>query len=388
MGLPNVHITVARDGLGLVSFTQDGIMGLCLTGVAVADKLELNKPYSLFSLADAGKIVVEPAGANDAAYKQIKEFYDESGAGKKLWIIVSPLGTTMSARVNNANETAPARLLLDAANGEIAVLGVSSQSTGSTVNGLDADVWTAMNNMQILADSYQDKIMPFCGVVAGGGFTGDSDAAADLHTMTKHRCTVILTASENDGVASVGQFLGRLAAIPVQRKVSRVKDGELTNLNAYLTDGAKVDDRMDRMGVLHDKGYVVYRTFPGKSGYYYSGDPTATVVTDDLCVLARNRVIDKAIKITYNTYVEELDDDVPTRPDGTLEPGFVGYMKSKIEQQVNANMADEISGFIAQIDANQNILSGLPLNIVLRIIPKGYLNEIHVELGFTNPFNN
>jgi hypothetical protein len=63
-------------------------------------------------------------------------------------------------------------------------------------------------------------------------------------------------------------------------------------------------------------------------------------------------------------------------------------MKSKIEQQVNANMAGEISDFIAEIDANQNILAGLPLQVALRIVPVGYLNEIRVELGFANPFVN
>jgi hypothetical protein len=159
-------------------------------------------------------------------------------------------------------------------------------------------------------------------------------------------------------------------------------------LAGYLTDGETVDNRMDKMGVLHDKGYVVYRTFSGKTGYFYSGDPTATSSTDDLNIIARNRIIDKVIKIAYNTYVEELDDDVSVTDNGTLQPAVTGYLKAKIEKQVKDNTVDEISNFTATIDVNQNILSGLPLQIVLTIIPKGYLNPIQVELGFTNPFNN
>jgi hypothetical protein len=389
MALPNVIITVNRSGLGLVSFTKDGIVGICLTGVSVLGKLELDKPYSIFSVADAVALGIGETGDNTPAYKQIKEFYDEAGEGKKLWIIVSDSTVNMPNKVNNANPESPARKLLDKANGEIVALGVVRCSTeaGVPVDGFLPDLWETINNLQVLANNYQEKIMPFCGIIDGIGFTGDPDVAKDLHSMTKHRCTVILSASGDDSVASVGQFLGRLANNPVQRKASRVKSGGLTNLKGYLTDGQPVDDRMERMSNLHDKGYVVYRTFPGRSEYFYSGDPTATLVTDDLCVVARNRIIDKVIKIAYNTYTEELDEDVDITDKGTLEPAVCAYLKTKIEQQVRANTEGEISLFTAIVDSEQNILSGLPLKIKLQIIPKGYLNTISVELGFTNPFN-
>jgi len=50
-------------------------------------------------------------------------------------------------------------------------------------------------------------------------------------------------------------------------------------------------------------------------------------------------------------------------------------------------MSGEISSFSAEIDPNQNILSGLPFNIGLSITPKGYLNPIKITIGYTNPFN-
>lgn len=387
MALSNVTINVNRNGLGLVSFTKDGIMGICLTGKAVADKIELDKPYSIFSIADAEAKGITKTGDNAAAYKQIKEFYNEAGEGKKLWLIVSPETVKMSDKVSG---TACAAIkLLNGANGEICAMGiVRGASSGATiVDGLNSDVWVTANELQILADNYQNKIMPFCGVIDGVGFSGDADTLKDLHTMTKHRATVVLSASESNGVASVGQFLGRMAAIPVQRKVSRVKDGELTNLEGYLTDGVLVDERMGAVETAHDKGYVVYRTFPNKAGYFFSGDPTATAVTDDLCIIARNRVIDKVIKIAYNTYIEELDDDVEVTDTGGLQPAVCAYLKSKIEQQVNANCDGEISKFVAVVDSEQNILSGLPFEIKLQITPKGYLGAIVVQLGFTNPFN-
>ena len=394
MALPNVIIKVRRDGLGQVAVTKDSIMGIILPGVAVTDKLVLKVPHAIYGLADAeAKGITQfatdgvAAGVNLAAWKQIRDFYNEAGNGAKLWIVVSgePL---MSSNVDFTADCA-AKALINAANGEIAVIGVCRGITpGSTiVDGLNDEVWDALNSVQLGAANFQELIMPFSAVIDGLGFAGSGDTAKDLKTMNKHRGSILLAAPESDGVAGVGQYLGRLAAIPVQRKASRVKDGPLTNLKGYLTDGDDVEGRVGALNDLHDKGYIVYRTFPGRSGFFYSGDPTATAATDDLNTIARNRIIDKAIKIAYNVYVNELDDDVPITAEGNIEPAVCGALQEKIEAQVKGNMDGEISAFNAYVDPNQNILSGLPLDIVLNITPKGYLNPIKVSLGFVNPFS-
>ena len=89
MGLPNVYIIVNRSGLGQVACTQDGIMGMLLAGAppTLPEDLELNISKSIFSLADAEKVGITENGTNAQAWKQIKEFYDEGGSGKKLWMM-------------------------------------------------------------------------------------------------------------------------------------------------------------------------------------------------------------------------------------------------------------------------------------------------------------
>lgn len=386
MSLPNVTIVVNRSGLGLVDYTNDGIMGLIVSGAAVADKLEVGKAYAIYGLVDAETIGIEESGVNAAAHKQIKEFYDEAGNGVKLWILVSDK-TLMS--LNATGTTNNLRSLIEAAKGEISVVGICRGNAQSAVvvDGLNEDVWSTMGAVQILADEYQGLIMPFSAVIDGIGFSGDASSTLDLTTKTQHRCSVILSASNSDEVASVGQFLGREASIPVQRKPSRIKDGTLTNEKAYLTDGVSIDGRVGSLNTLHDRGYIVYRTLVGKSGFFYSGDPTATAATDDLNTIARNRVIDKVLKIAYNTYSEELDDDVPVTETGTLQPAVCGYLQEKINKQVNGNMVDEISRFNSYVNPNQNILSGAPVEIQLSIVPKGYLSPIKVIIGFSNPYS-
>ncbi len=397
--LPNVSIEIRRDGLGQVAFTNDTIMGLILTGSAVSSTLALNTPYAIYSLKDAENLGIkqyeEPvtappvAGANAAAWTQIRDFYKESGDGAKLWIIVGNENKMSTYVTGGGANPCLLEILATKANGEIAVVGVCpGKSQGSTItDGLNDDVWDTIAAAQVVARNYQENIMPFSVVVAGIGFAGDADTAKDLKAMSNHRVSVVLAAPASDNVAGVGQLLGRLAGIPVQRKISRVKDGALGNLTGYLTDGVVVEYREGDLSTLHDKGYIVYRTFQGKSGYFYSGDPTATSATDDLNTISRNRIIDKALKITYNTYIEEIDDEVPITSEGRIEPAVCGALQEKIERQINGNMVNEISDFSAYIDPDQNILSGTPLEVVLDITPKGYLGNIRVSLGFINPFS-
>jgi hypothetical protein len=386
MALPNVYITVNRSGLGQIAFTDDSIMGLVVGGVSVANAVQVGTAYAIYNLSDAEKLSVTET-ANPGAWKQIKEFYDEAGSGQKMWFILHD-EDLMSDTVDGTSNAV--RTLIETANGEIALTGLCSGKSQSNtiVDGLNEDVFTTMTKAQLLSNEYQEAIMPVSFVIEGIGFTGNENAVRDLHTMDLHRCSVLLSASGSDGVGSIGQAMGRLASLPVQRKISRIKNGALTNIKGYLTDGDPVDDRMNAMGVLHDKGYIVYRTLPGRTGYFYSGDPTATLKTDDLNIISRNRIIDKALKITYNTYVEELDDDVDMTDEGDIEPAVCANLQNKIEQQINGNMSAEISSFIADINPKQNLLSGLPLEVNLYIVPRGYLGTINVTIGFNNPFSN
>lgn len=383
MSLPNVTIELVRNGLGLVAVTNDNTCGLVLTGVAVADKLVLNTPHAIYSTDGAKALGIEATGDNAGAYRHIKEFYDVAGTGAKLWIIVVAETVMLSDMVDKEVSTSAARLLLNAANGEIVALGITAAAgEETTVDGLDTEVYAAMLKAQLLAEEYLAKIMPFVCLIEGIGMT-DADSLRDLGTEDKYRTSIVLASTIDDGSASVGLALGQIAALPVQRKISRVKNGSLPILAAYLSDGDAVKERED-LGTIHGKRFIILRTFPNKSGYFFNGDFTATAATDDLNLIARVRTIDKALKIAYNTYVEEVDDDVDVNDDGTLNRSVAAYLKQKIENQVNGAMAGEISSFTATIDTSIDINAGNDQKIYLDITPKGYLTNIRVVLGFKN----
>jgi hypothetical protein len=229
--------------------------------------------------------------------------------------------------------------------------------------------------------------MPIRLLISGRAWTGKAADLADLKQKSARHCAVVLASTgEGEGNGAIGLTLGRLVSLPVQRNIGRVKDGAVLNTAAYLTDGKSVEDHLLEIEAIHDKGYILWRKFVGKSGYYFNDDHTAIADTDDFRSLARGRIIDKALILAYQTYIEEVNDEVPINEDGTLSASYVKALQAKIENVINQTMTakGEISGVKAYIDPTQKVQQTNELNISISILPVGYAKYINVTLGFTN----
>jgi hypothetical protein len=395
MSLPGVYIEILNGALGSVPGTDDGVAGLILSGVAVTGKIALNEPKQIFSLAEAEALGLDEAydttNTTDV-WEQIVNFYDRAGKGSQLWIMLVAKTVKMGDALDKTIATNAVKLL-NTANGAIRILGIGRvPDTGYTpviTTGLDADVWDAVTKGQALAEEFAAKIQPVRIVISGRAWTGVAGDLLNLKTREDNRVGVSLAGmGEGNKNANIGLLLGRLASIPVQRNIGRVKgDGNLDLSAAYLTDGATLESHTDALESIHNKGYIIYRRFTGKAGYYFNDDPTATADTDDYVSIARGRVIDKALVLTYTTYVEEVNDEVAINSDGTLSAAYVKSLQGKVENVINQAMTanGEISSVQCVIDPKQNILSTNKLLIDLRIVPVGYAKEIRVTLGFRNP---
>ena len=389
MGLPGVNIELDNGSLGGVPSSKDGIAGMILTGVTVAGagNVTVATPYQLFSLADAIAIGITASGTNSFAHKQIKEFYDNTDDGSELWIMLVLQATSMEEAMDPSKLFATK--LLDASAGSIRMLAISKKhvTTPAVVidAGLDKDVDKAMVKAQALAESYASNFKPFRFIVDGKSWTGVSGDLKDYKTASFNRGAVLLSATDNSKNASVGMILGQLASLPVQRKISRVKNGALPISEAYTTDSKATEESENAWDSIHDKGYIFLRTFVGRSGYFFSSDVTATADTDDYSSMARGRVIDKAITIAYDTYVEEIDDEIEINDAGQIDAGIIKALQRKVESRIELQMAGEISGVKCLIDPTQNVLSTNSIAVGIKIRPLGYKSDIDILLGFENP---
>ena len=169
-----------------------------------------------------------------------------------------------------------------------------------------------------------------------------------------------------------------------------MKNGSLPTSVATFTDGTSIDDHTTGLfETLHTKRYLFFRNYIGLSGYYIADDLSLVAPTSDFATIANRRVIDKALRLAYSTYIEELAEEILLE-DGQLSDANVKYLEGKLENVLNETMtnADELSAVSVFIDPLQNILSTEQLHVELRLTPVGYTKEIIVSLGFENPQTN
>lgn len=386
-----VNITLANGQLGATLQTADGVAGMLLTGVSESGGYTLDTPVLITSLAGLATAGITSTN-NPFAYRQVKEFYDEARAGAQLYLMLAPATATIASLADHTN-TAGAKKLLDFAAGRIKLLGIMTDddavatATGASVtvtHGINEDVLTATTNLAVLAADFFALQQPFRAIVGGTSYNNTPADLPDLTAgTTNNRCAVLLGDTVTGSAACLGLAMGRLASVPVMRKISRVRTGSLSATAACLGTNA-IEDVPGDAAVIATKGFITWCTYPNVAGYFFSGDDTCSTTSDDYHYLARGRVIDKAHMLAYATFVQEVDDEVPVNADGTLEAGFCKWLSRQIVNQVNNAMtsAREISGVECEIDPAQNILGTNQLSVVLRLLPVGYATNIEISLGF------
>ncbi len=391
MGLPSVTIKLENGRLGQTPQTEDGIAGMILTGAATAGKIAIGEPKELFRLGDAERLGIESGGKNAFAHSQIRKFYEAALPGAALWVMLVDASVTLEQACDLQGDCAPT--LEEATQRQIKLLAVSTKANAaspSLVGGLDADISKAVLKAQALAAYYAENYRPFRVVLDGKNFSGTVSDLTDYSEGDQNRVCIFLCNDNASRNADVGTLLGRAAALPVQRHIGRVKDGPLSALKMYFTDGQPVEAHENELGHIRDKAYISCRTYAGKSGYFFADDPTLTSDTDDYNSLARGRVVDKVIGLAYATYVSELLDEIPLADDGTINPALIKTWQNEIENAINLAMTanGEISSVKAYIDEHQPILQSDTIQITLRILPVGYNKFIEVHLGFDTNVNN
>jgi len=393
MGLPSVDIEIQNGALGLTAGSADGVAALVVSGVAVASNIDLLEPKQIFSTDEAKALGLDEAydTANGTeVWKNIKDFYAQAGEGAALWVMLYVNTTLMVTVADKANDIA--KKVLDAAGGNIRLMAIGRIPDGAYVpaytSGFDDDAYDSIAIAHALAEEYAGEFKPLRVLIGANDYQGNVANLTDLKGNTNNRVGVVIGNDvATSKAASIGLALGRLAANPVQRNIGRVKDGDLGVTDSFMSDGLTTIESMTagEQGQLHDKGYIFMRPWQGKNGYFFNDDPTATAASDDYSSIARGRVIDKAMVITYGTYIEEILDDLDVDEDGYMDAAVAKSYQAKIQNALDLGLADEVSSVRATVDAKQNVLSTNKVSVALAVRPKFYSKTIDVKLGFENP---
>ena len=399
MALPSVNITIKSGGLGRVPLLSDGVAGLLITGELTsvptinnsssALQRAYDTPVQLGSVKDLEALSLEPESNSKLSHaliqRHVKDFYNTAGDGAQLYLMLLPKSGTAASFTNIFAAGGPAEKMVEQSSGRLRLLGVAHRTTTSTAtDGLKYDLHDAATQGQSFATRQLSAARPLSIIVAGD--EADLSSLKDYAGGASDRVSMLVSSTSSDKRAAVGLVLGRLSQLPVQRSLARVKNGTLPVTQAYFTDGKTAEEQMGTWETLNDKRYIFFRSYTGLAGYYISNDLALVANTNDTATIALGRTIDKAVRLTYSTYIEEIAEEVLLE-DGKLAVANVKYLESKIENVINETMvnASELSSVRAIIDPEQNILSTSKLDVDLRLVPVGYAKQISVQIGFKNP---
>lgn len=374
--------------LGTVGESPDGLFALVCGAAAVTKKLELGKAYTLHSFDELAALGVT-AENNPRLYKHVQDFYTEAEEGTKL--VIYPVDKAKTFAELCDKDTGVIKELIMAENGTLRGIFVAGDGREATVttNGLDNDLFTALPKAQQLAEwATVSLYAPLFIILEGRGYKGG--VVKDLHKETYNRVGVLIgdTVKASEG-AAVGLMAGRLATLPVQRNIARVKNGALKPITMFLGE-KPVEENASAVSDLYDAGYITPRKYVGKAGYFFTDDRLACEQTDDYAHITARRTIDKAYRIAYTALLDLMMDELVVNDDGTLRHGIIMAWQQMMENAVNRAMtaAGELSadengaGCKAYIDPKQDVLSTSKIELVLKVRPFGYARYVDVKLGF------
>ena len=392
MPLPSIKIQFLNGQIGTVADSQDGLLALVCGATAVASTFVLSKAYLIYRLAGLEDLGVT-AENNAALYRHVRDFYGEAEEGTPLVVFGVEKTQKMSALCDK--DSGPLKALLQNRRGELRGLVIArdpGEESVTATEGMDPDVIDALPKAQALAEWATTELYAPIFVALEGRSYENADALPDLNEMSYDRvCVVIGDTSSGSLGAAMGVFAGRVAASPVQRNIGRVADGPLAPVEMFV-GGDRVEDATDDITTMYDKGYITPRTYVGRSGYFWTDDRMATDEVDDYSHLSLRRVIDKACRITYDTLLDYMLDEIRVNTDGTMQDAVLKNWQASAENAIRSNMtargelsADTSageSGCSVYIDPSQNVLATSTVLVTLKVRPFGYARNVEVQLGF------
>lgn len=385
--LPRIKINFLGGQLGKVGTSPDGLVALVLGATVVASTFELGKVYTITQVGDLKKLGVTEEN-NKSLYRHVVDFYRQSPDGTKLVIYGVDPSTKMAELLDK--EEGDVRKLIEAQGGALRAVLVSTEAGDAeeVTEGLSPDTLNALAPAQELAEWATTTLYaPLFVVIDGRGYTGKD--LRDLSREEYNRVAILVGSNQaSDKGSCLGILAGRLATSPVQRNIGRVRDGALKPSLFYLGD-KPVEEKQSEVVDLNDKRYITVRRYVGRSGYYFADDHLACKQTDDYAQIASRRVIDKAYRITYDTLLDLMLEELELNEDGTLKAPIIKAWEQKVVSSIDRAMTasgelsgDDGEGCQCYINPEQNVVATSRIELSLKVRPHGYARYIDVNLGF------
>jgi hypothetical protein len=196
----------------------------------------------------------------------------------------------------------------------------------------------------------------------------------------------------------VGNALGALSKAMVHESIAWVQKFPLgLQVPGFITGDVlkEVDvpsltpEIESALGMVQSNRYLFVRTHEGASDCYYNDSMTLDAPTSDYAYIENVRTMDKATRgiraqllpyLSAPLYVDSATGKLRADTVASLET-TAGHALEDMEK------AGELSGYLVEIDPEQNVLATSTLEIQIKNVPVGVMRKVVVKIGMTTKIN-
>lgn len=202
--------------------------------------------------------------------------------------------------------------------------------------------------------------------------------AADLYKDAEN--------TAKSSVTAIGEWLGIVSAAAVHESIAWVEKFPTGIALPAFGDGTLLRD-LDTAVIesLDAARYIFFVEYSGLAGAYFNDSHTMDDATSDYAYIESVRTMDKACR-NVRTYVlpklgRPMKVDAST---GKLEAYVVEDLQLTAGKALeDMEKAGELSGYVVEIDPDQNILSTSCVEMVIKQVGVGVMRKLNIKIGYT-----
>lgn len=203
--------------------------------------------------------------------------------------------------------------------------------------------------------------------------------AAELYTDAKN-------ATNKSSVTAIGEWVGIVSAASVHESIAWIEKFPTGIALPAFGDGTLLRN-LDTAVVesLDAARYLFFVEYGGLAGSYFNDSHTMDDATSDYAYIETVRTMDKACR-NVRTYVlpklgRPMKVDAST---GKLEAYVVEDLQIVAGKALeDMEKAGELSGYVVEIDPDQNVLSTSQVEMVIKQVGVGVMRKLNIKIGYT-----
>lgn len=186
-------------------------------------------------------------------------------------------------------------------------------------------------------------------------------------------------------VSGLGVLLGIVSSASVQESPAWIEKFP-TGIDVPAFGDGTLLTALDRTVVelLDTARYLFFVTYAGLSGSYMNDSHTMDAPTSDYAYIENVRTMDKAVRGIRTYLLPKLGGNVYIdKATGQLQTHSVEFLQTTAQKALeDMEKAGELSGYVVEIDPDQNVLSTSEIEFVIRPVGVGVVRRFKVKIGF------